>query len=199
MPLENLSRFARQPAYADLLPRRAARPAPSPGPALARSRRSRGDPHISRGARARLREDTRVGHEVFDAVIEYAFGTSDRYLTMVSRDASGGYHIARLSYYDTPEGKGWDRSTLDTTHPTRATPGRVSGGNDRRAGRPGEVPVLPCDQPAYGARFDRPRDRPIAPSAASAATDREATTSSPLRPVSRTRRSSTPRRPPLRR
>ena len=69
-----------------------------------------------------LHEDTRVGREVFDAVVEYAFGTGDRYLTTVSRDASGGYHIARLTYYQTPEGKGWDRSTLDPTHPAHANP-----------------------------------------------------------------------------
>jgi Tfp pilus assembly protein PilF len=74
-----------------------------------------------------LHEDTRVGREVFDAVVEYAFGTGDRYLTTVSRDASGGYHIARLSYYQTPEGKGWDRSTLDPTHPARANPGGFLG------------------------------------------------------------------------
>ena len=74
------------------------------------------DPEVTHTFQKRdgvLREETRVGREVFDAVIEYAFGTSDRYLTTVSRDASGGYHIARLSYYQTPEGKGWDRSTLD--------------------------------------------------------------------------------------
>ena len=74
-----------------------------------------------------LHEDTRVGREVFDAVIEYAFGTSARYLTTVSRDAKGGYHIARLSYYQTPNGKGWDRSTLDPTHPTHAQPAGFMG------------------------------------------------------------------------
>ena len=46
---------------------------------------------------------------------------------MVSRDAGGGYHIGRLSYYDTPEGKGWDRSTLDKTHPTREHPAEFQG------------------------------------------------------------------------
>jgi predicted CXXCH cytochrome family protein len=65
-----------------------------------------------------LTEETRVGSEVLDAVIKYAFGTCDRYLTMVSREAGGAYHIARLSYFDTPEGKGWDRSPLDRTHPS---------------------------------------------------------------------------------
>jgi tetratricopeptide (TPR) repeat protein len=74
-----------------------------------------------------LREETRVGREIFDAVIDYAFGTADRYLTTVSRDANGGYHIARLSYHQTPEGKGWDRSALDLIHPTRAHPARFQG------------------------------------------------------------------------
>ncbi len=66
-----------------------------------------------------LRAETRVGSRVFRAVIEYAFGTSDRYLTMVGRDQSGGYRIARLSYYQTGEGQGWDRSALDRTRPAR--------------------------------------------------------------------------------
>jgi predicted CXXCH cytochrome family protein len=66
-----------------------------------------------------IREQTRVGTQVFDAVVEYAFGTKDRYLTMVNRDEHGGYHIARLSYYDTPEGRGWDRSVLGMTHLSR--------------------------------------------------------------------------------
>ncbi len=74
-----------------------------------------------------LREETRVGREVFDAVIEYAFGTDDRYLTMVSRDASGGYHISRLSYYHTSEGIGWDRSALEMTHPTHTRPADFQG------------------------------------------------------------------------
>ncbi len=107
--------------------------------------------HTFRKQAGVLHEDTQVGREVFDAVVEYAFGTSDRYLTTVGRDASGGYHIARLSYYQTHDAKGWDRSALDQTHPTRARTGWVSGVSDRRAGRPGEVPVLPCDQPSYRA------------------------------------------------
>ena len=83
--------------------------------------------HTIRKRDGALWEETRVGHEVFDAVIEYAFGTSDRYLTMVGRDASGGYHIARLSYYNTPEGQGWDRSALDTTQPSRSRPAEFQG------------------------------------------------------------------------
>jgi predicted CXXCH cytochrome family protein len=88
------------------------------------------DPEVTHAFRKRdgvLREETRVGREVFEAVIDYAFGTADRYLTTVSRDKTGGYHIARLSYHQTPEGKGWDRSALDLIHPTRAHPARFQG------------------------------------------------------------------------
>jgi Tfp pilus assembly protein PilF len=74
-----------------------------------------------------IRIETRVGDQVFDSVIEYAFGTADRYLTMVGRDPIGRYRIARLSYFHTSEGHGWDRSTLDMTHPTRAHPSDFQG------------------------------------------------------------------------
>jgi hypothetical protein len=60
-------------------------------------------------------------------VIEYAFGTADRYLTMVGRDATGRYRMSRLSYYQAQGEKGWDRTTLDMTHPTRAIPPEFQG------------------------------------------------------------------------
>jgi tetratricopeptide (TPR) repeat protein len=88
------------------------------------------DPEVTHTIRRRdgaLWEETRVGGEVYQAVIEYAFGTSDRYLTMVSHDANGGYRIARLSYYDTPQGRGWDRSALDKTHPSRTRGAEFQG------------------------------------------------------------------------
>jgi predicted CXXCH cytochrome family protein len=75
-----------------------------------------------------LWEETRVGEEVLSAVIDYAFGTSDRYLTMVSRDGRGEHHIARLSYYNTPEGRGWDRSSLDKIHPSTGRSEQFQGG-----------------------------------------------------------------------
>jgi hypothetical protein len=74
-----------------------------------------------------LRAETRVGDQVLEAVIEYAFGTADRYVTMVGRDSGGRYHMSRLSYYRTLDGKGWDRTTLDMTHPTRAQPAEFQG------------------------------------------------------------------------
>ena len=88
------------------------------------------DPSVTHTIQRRdgaIREQTRVGTQVFDTVIEYAFGTKDRYLTMVSRDARGGYRIARLSYYDTPDGRGWDRSVLGITHLSRDHAGEFQG------------------------------------------------------------------------
>jgi predicted CXXCH cytochrome family protein len=65
------------------------------------------DPNVTHAYRlsdGSLREETRVG---------------SGYLTMVGRDARGNYRIARLSYYDTADGRGWDRSALDKIHPAR--------------------------------------------------------------------------------
>jgi tetratricopeptide (TPR) repeat protein len=65
-----------------------------------------------------LWEETRAGETVLRSLIEYAFGTSDRYLTMVSHDARDQYHIVRLSYYHTAAGVGWDRTILDVNDST---------------------------------------------------------------------------------
>ena len=65
-------------------------------------------------------EEIRVGDTVLRSLIEYAFGTSDRYVTMVSHDSRAQYHIARLSYYHTAAGGGWDRTILDVNDPPHA-------------------------------------------------------------------------------
>ncbi len=67
------------------------------------------DPKVTHTFRRRdgaLTEETRVGNEVFGAIIEYAFGTSDRYLTMVSRDSGGACHIAGCRITTLPRAKG---------------------------------------------------------------------------------------------
>jgi tetratricopeptide (TPR) repeat protein len=66
-----------------------------------------------------LCEETRVGDTVLRSVIEYAFGTSDRYLTMVSRDDRDQYRMARLSYHHTADGQGWDRTFLAIGDPSQ--------------------------------------------------------------------------------
>lgn len=80
------------------------------------------DPKVTHSLQERagaLWEETRGGDSLFTSLIEYAFGTSDRYLTMVSRDPQGQYHTVRMSYYRNAEGEGWDHSLLDTLHPDR--------------------------------------------------------------------------------
>jgi Flp pilus assembly protein TadD len=88
------------------------------------------DPEVTHDFRlqdGKIRAEARVGQQVFTAVIDYAFGTADRYLTMVSRDSNGKFRIARLSHFVTPQGGGWDRSALDRTHPTREYPAEFQG------------------------------------------------------------------------
>ena len=102
-----------------------------------------------------LWEETRVDNTVLRSLIEYAFGTSDRYLTMVSHDARDQYHILRLSYYHSAAGDGWDRTILDVNDPTHT---------EDFQGRPisvcGEVvKCLYCHITfPRGARTDRPGD-----------------------------------------
>ena len=66
-----------------------------------------------------LWEETHVGDTVYRSMIEYAFGTSERYLTMVSRDAHDQYRMAPLSHYHTADGQGWDRTLLAVGDPTQ--------------------------------------------------------------------------------
>ena len=75
--------------------------------------------HAIKEADGELWEETRVGDTVLRSLIAYALGTSDRYVTMVSHDARDHYRTARLSYYCTAEGQGWDRTILDVIEPTR--------------------------------------------------------------------------------
>ena len=140
-----------------------------------------------------LWEETRVGDTVLRSLIEYAFGTSDRYLTMVTHNARDQYHIVRLSYYHTAAGEGWDRTILDVEDPTHT---------EDFQGRPisvcgGVVKCLYCH--ITFPRAGRERIGPETadpPSGASDATAPGRIISRRSRPASPTRRSSTP--PPLR-
>jgi hypothetical protein len=66
-----------------------------------------------------VEEETHVGDTIYRAVVEFAFGTADRYVTSVHRDAKGGYRIARMSWYCSADGKGWDYSALDNITATK--------------------------------------------------------------------------------
>ena len=62
---------------------------------------------------------TTAGDRVFRAVARYAFGSADRYVTLTGPDEAGRSRLMRMSYYDSPKGKGWDVSTGLPPHPTR--------------------------------------------------------------------------------
>ena len=87
------------------------RPLPDPGdPRVTHTFSRTGD---------RIQVDTSSSHRIDQCVIDYAFGTHDRYLTMVGRDQQGEYRAVRLSSFRSPEGSGWDISAGDTARPDR--------------------------------------------------------------------------------
>ena len=65
----------------------------------------------------RLVVETHIEDKLFRALIEYAFGTRDRYVTMASRDDKGQYRALRLSHYQSAEGSGWDKTSGDSLPP----------------------------------------------------------------------------------
>ena len=71
-----------------------------------------------------LHQQTRVGNEVFDAVIEYAFGTHDRYLTTISQDGAGAITLHGCRTIETSEEKAG--SARRWTPRIRRVPGRLS-------------------------------------------------------------------------
>ena len=55
--------------------------------------------------------ETKADDEVQRAVINYAFGSRDHFMTFVARDEKGGSRMLRMSHFDSPRGSGWDLST----------------------------------------------------------------------------------------
>ena len=64
-----------------------------------------------------VRVETRTKDEVVDAVVDYAFGTTERYVTMIGRADGGDFRAVRLSYYRNAEGSGWGRTSGDVGAP----------------------------------------------------------------------------------
>ena len=58
-----------------------------------------------------LQVETKAGEEVQRAVIDYAFGSRDHFMTFVGRDDQGRSRMLRISHYQSPRGSGWDLST----------------------------------------------------------------------------------------
>ena len=73
-----------------------------------------GNPQVTHDFKRRdgsLQVETRAGEEVQRAVINYAFGSRDHFMTFVGRDDQGRSRMLRISHYQSPRGSGWDLST----------------------------------------------------------------------------------------
>jgi tetratricopeptide (TPR) repeat protein len=62
----------------------------------------------------KVKVETRAGDKVYQLVVDYAFGVSDRYVTMIGRDDEGAYRVMRLSSYHGPDGVAWGRTSLSS-------------------------------------------------------------------------------------
>ncbi len=67
--------------------------------------------HEFKRARGSLEVKTKAREEVQRAVIDYAFGSRDHFMTFVGRDDQGRSRMLRISHYHSPRGSGWDLST----------------------------------------------------------------------------------------
>jgi tetratricopeptide (TPR) repeat protein len=61
----------------------------------------------------KLRVETKVDDRIYKTMIDYAYGTSDRYVTMVGRDGEGGYRAIRRSLFHEGKQTGWGRTSGD--------------------------------------------------------------------------------------
>jgi tetratricopeptide (TPR) repeat protein len=58
-----------------------------------------------------IQVETRVADLVQRAVVDFAFGSPDQFMTLVGRDDRGRTRMLRLSHYQSSRGSGWDLST----------------------------------------------------------------------------------------
>jgi tetratricopeptide (TPR) repeat protein len=70
--------------------------------------------HAFRSVDGRVRFVTTARSQVLSAVVDYAFGSPDRYVSLVGRDDAGHRYVLRLSRYDTGRDAGWVRTTGHT-------------------------------------------------------------------------------------
>jgi tetratricopeptide (TPR) repeat protein len=65
-----------------------------------------------------IEQETRVHGQVFHAIVDYAFGSGDRGLTLVGRDDNGQARELRLSHYRHEARSFWDVTSGHLIHPT---------------------------------------------------------------------------------
>jgi tetratricopeptide (TPR) repeat protein len=72
-----------------------------------------GATHLIERDENRLRVTSSEGDKAYRLLVDFAFGTPERYLTMVGRDEKGTYRALRLSHYHDAKGSGWARTSGD--------------------------------------------------------------------------------------
>ena len=90
------------------------RVAPGPRSARRRSRQPQPSPTPSTAVETDLEVQTRVKDSVFQTIVDYAFGSGDRGLTLVGHDPENRPFEYRLSHY--PDPVGWDVTSGQPGH-----------------------------------------------------------------------------------
>ena len=117
--------------------------------------------HAFKRENDKIKVETHAGDKIYQLIVEYAFGTSDRYVTMIGRDDERTYRALRLSSYHAADGVGMG------THGRRRADSN-SGENIRGEPihvRDGVVRCLYCHVTFYR-DFRDPPPEPVGPEAA---------------------------------
>ena len=75
--------------------------------------------HTIRREKNQIQQTTNLNNKKYQTFVDYAFGTSERYLTMVGRDSDGTARALRISYHHAGADTGWDLTAGDTLKPDR--------------------------------------------------------------------------------
>jgi hypothetical protein len=118
--------------------------------------------HTFRRDNERVKVETRAGDKVYQVVVDYAFGVSDGYTTMIGRDDEQSYRIMRLSSYHDSGGVAWGRTALAVSDSNAAPSVR----GEPIAVRDGVVRCLYCHVTNHRDFRDPPAETGVSPAAA---------------------------------
>jgi tetratricopeptide (TPR) repeat protein len=122
------------------------------------------DPKVTHGftrENDKIKVETHSGDKIYRLVVDYAFGTSDHYVTMIGRDDDRTFRALRLSSFHAADGVSWGRTAGDV-------PDSNSGENIRGEPikvRDGVVRCLYCHVTFYR-DFRDPPPEAVSPAAA---------------------------------
>jgi tetratricopeptide (TPR) repeat protein len=121
--------------------------------------------HNFKREKDKISVETRTGDKVYQVIVEYAFGISDQYVTMIGRDQERNFRALRLSSYHTAEGVAWGPTSGDVPDSNSAE--NIRGEAIRV--RDGVVRCLYCHVTFYRDFRDPPPEQGRSPAAADTA------------------------------